>query len=78
MSDLAITWPVEDNEHGDQMLWVGSWLIGRDGDALLAALPVGCCVWIHENLPAYVFVIEVLPLPVLGNVLPPCWPVLRW
>lgn len=31
MPELAITWPVEDNEHGEQMLWVGTWLVGGSG-----------------------------------------------
>jgi hypothetical protein len=32
MSELAIEWPVQDNEHGEQMLWFGSWLVGGAGD----------------------------------------------
>lgn len=31
MSALAITWPAEHNEHGDSMLWFGSWLVGTEG-----------------------------------------------
>lgn len=32
MSEIAIAWPAERNEHGDPMLWVGSWLVGRNGE----------------------------------------------
>lgn len=32
MPELAITWPAEQNEHGDPMLWVGSWLVGGSGE----------------------------------------------
>jgi hypothetical protein len=32
MSELAIAWPAARNEHGDPMLWVGSWLVGGDGE----------------------------------------------
>jgi hypothetical protein len=30
-AELAIAWPALRNEHGGQMLWFGSWLVGDDG-----------------------------------------------
>ena len=32
MAEVAIRWPVDTNEHGDRMLWAGSWLGGGDGE----------------------------------------------
>jgi hypothetical protein len=32
MPELAVMWPVEQNEHGERMLWAGSWLVDRDGE----------------------------------------------
>jgi hypothetical protein len=32
MSELAIAWPAEQNEHGGQMLWAGAWLVGGAGE----------------------------------------------
>jgi hypothetical protein len=32
MPELGVTWPVEQNEHGDQMLWAGAWLVGGVGE----------------------------------------------
>ncbi len=29
--ELAIQWPAATNEHGDRMLWFGSWLVGSHG-----------------------------------------------
>lgn len=29
--DLAILWPAAMNEHGERMLWAGSWLVGSAG-----------------------------------------------
>lgn len=31
MAEVAISWPAETNEHGDRMLWTGSWLVGAEG-----------------------------------------------
>ena len=31
MHELVVTLPEETNEHGDRMLWYGSWLVGADG-----------------------------------------------
>ncbi len=32
MPDLTIDWPVDENEHGEQMLWAASWLVGAAGE----------------------------------------------
>jgi hypothetical protein len=32
MSELSIVWPAESNEHGEQMLWAGAWLVGGAGE----------------------------------------------
>ena len=32
MAEIAILWPAEQNEHGEQMLWTGSWLVGSQGE----------------------------------------------
>jgi hypothetical protein len=31
MSEIVIAWPVAENEHGERMLWFGSWLVGSAG-----------------------------------------------
>ena len=31
MSEMAVEWPVQENEHGERMLWFGSWLVGEAG-----------------------------------------------
>lgn len=31
MRELTVHWPKEMNEHGRQMLWFGSWLVGEAG-----------------------------------------------
>ena len=31
MQELTVHWPNEINEHGRQMLWFGSWLVGDAG-----------------------------------------------
>ncbi len=31
MSDIAVSWPAQPNEHGRPMLWFGSWLVGSEG-----------------------------------------------
>jgi hypothetical protein len=28
---LVVDWPAAENEHGGQLLWHGSWLLGEDG-----------------------------------------------
>jgi len=30
--ELAVVWPVEENEHGGRMLWAGAWLVGGSGE----------------------------------------------
>jgi hypothetical protein len=32
MPELAIRWPVEQNEHGGRMLWAAAWLVGHTGE----------------------------------------------
>ncbi len=32
MAEMTIHWPAATNEHGDQMLWAGSWLVGAAGE----------------------------------------------
>ncbi len=31
MTSITVHWPRVPNEHGDTMLWFGSWLVGNDG-----------------------------------------------
>lgn len=31
LAEVAVTWPICQNEHGGHMLWYGSWLVGQDG-----------------------------------------------
>jgi hypothetical protein len=31
MAEITIEWPAELNEHGRELLWFGSWLVGDDG-----------------------------------------------
>lgn len=31
MREVTIAWPAERNEHGERMLWFGSWLVGSEG-----------------------------------------------
>lgn len=30
-AEVEIVWPALPNEHGERMLWFGSWLVGNDG-----------------------------------------------
>jgi hypothetical protein len=32
VAELAVDWPVEQNEHGGRMLWAGAWLVGGRGE----------------------------------------------
>lgn len=31
MTSITVHWPRVPNEHGETMLWYGSWLVGNDG-----------------------------------------------
>ncbi len=31
MDELTVAWPSTENEHGEPMLWFGSWLVGDAG-----------------------------------------------